>query len=126
MNTKDIGNYGEKCAAKYLEKNGYKIVERNYRTSFSEIDIIAVSGDVLCFVEVKTRSNVDYGLPCEAVNYRKRQKIIKGAMQYMSINNIKKAVRFDVVEVYIKPGGIFFCSKPAVNHIKNAFDGNGR
>ncbi len=121
MNTKSIGDYGERCAARYLRKNRYKIIERNYKTKISEIDIIATDGDCLCFVEVKTRSNTDYGLPCEAVDSRKRHQIIKGAMSYMVKHHIDSAVRFDVVEVYT--GGMF--KKPRINLIKNAFSTDG-
>ena len=123
MNTKKTGDYGEYCAVKYLCKQGYKIVERNYRTRFSEIDIIAYDGDCMCFIEVKTRSRDDYGLACEAVNTKKQQKIIMGASHYISTNNIDAPFRFDVVEVYTN-GGIF--SSKRINIIKNAFDATGR
>ncbi len=124
MNTKTIGDYGEKFAVKYLKQNGYKILERNYKTRFCEIDIIAKDGDTLCFVEVKTRSNTDYGLPCESVGYRKRSKIISGASYYVSSKMLDVAVRFDVAEVYLKEKGIF--KNPEINIIKNAFDATGR
>lgn len=123
MNTKKIGEYGEKIAASYLKKNGYKIVEKNYRTRSSEIDIIAYDGEVLCFVEVKTRSRTDYGLPCQAVNYRKQQKIINGALYFMSTHNLQSDVRFDVAEVYLNKGITII---PKVNIIKNAFETSGR
>ncbi|MBQ6998179.1 MAG: YraN family protein [Clostridia bacterium] len=123
MNTKKIGDYGEDCAAKYLSKNGYKIVKRNYKTKFCEIDIIAYDGDCLCFVEVKTRNREDYGLACEAVDYKKRQKIIKGALFYTSVNGIDAPVRFDVAEVYINSSHLFSTKK--INIIKNAFDASG-
>ncbi len=123
MNTKKIGDYGEDCAAKYLSKNGYKIVKRNYKTKFCEIDIIAYDGDCLCFVEVKTRNREDYGLACEAVDYKKRQKIIKGALFYTSVNGIDAPVRFDVAEVYISNSHLFSTKK--INIIKNAFDASG-
>lgn len=119
MNTKQIGDYGEKCAAKYLSKHGYKIIERNYRNKISEIDIIAYDGDCLCFVEVKTRNRKDYGLACEAVDCRKQHKLIIGAQFYIAVNNITAPVRFDVAEVYIEKGRIFTTKK--INVIKNAF-----
>ncbi len=123
MNTKKIGDYGEDYAAKYLSKNGYRLVKRNYKTKFCEIDIIAYDGDCLCFVEVKTRNREDYGLACEAVDYRKRQKIIKGALFYTSVNNINAPIRFDVIEVYINSTHLFSAKK--INIIKNAFDASG-
>lgn len=122
MNTKSIGYAGEKYAAKYLSNSGYKIVERNYKSRFFEIDIIAYDGECICFVEVKTRSREDYGLPCEAVDYKKKQKIIKGALHYVTTNNIDAPIRFDVAEVYLNSG--IFSSK-RINIIKNAFDASG-
>ena len=119
MNTKKIGDYGEEKAVKYLSGCGYKIIERNYRTKFCEIDIIASDGDCLCFIEVKTRNRTDYGLACEAVDYKKQQKIIKGALAYTCTNNITMDVRFDVVEVYIFKKGFF--AREKINVIKNAF-----
>ena len=119
MKTKTIGDYGEKLAARYLTKNGYKIVEKNYRERTFEIDIIAYDGDCLCFVEVKTRNRDDYGLACEAVNFAKQQKIIKGALTYITANNIDSPTRFDVVEVYVKDMNLL--SKKRINIIKNAF-----
>lgn len=119
MNTKKIGDYGEEFAAKFLSKNGYKILKRNYRTRTSEIDIIARDGECLCFVEVKTRNRTDYGLACEAVDYKKQRKIINGALGYISSNYITSPVRFDVVEVYTEKTGLF--SRPKINIIKDAF-----
>jgi len=124
MNTKITGDFGERCAVAHLKKNGYKIVECNFKTKISEIDIIAYDGDCLCFIEVKTRSSTEYGLACEAVDYRKQKKIISGASLYMSLHNVSSAVRFDVVEVYIRKG---ILSTPyKINVIKNAFDASRR
>lgn len=124
MNTKRIGDYGEEYAAKYLDKHGYRIVNRNYRCKNCEIDIIAYDGDCLCFIEVKTRNRQDYGLACEAVNYRKQQKIIRGALFYITVNNISAPVRFDVVEVYLNSSHLLASKR--INIIKNAFDASGR
>lgn len=125
MNTKSIGDYGERCAARYLKRHGYKIIERNYRTSFSELDIIATDGEYLCFVEVKTRSNIEFGLPCEAVDVRKRHKLINGATHYAVEKRLDLPIRFDVAEVYISKG---ILKRAKVNLIKNAFtaEGSGR
>ena len=123
MNTKKIGDYGEDIASRYLSRHGYKIIDRNYRTRFFEIDIVAYDGDCLCFVEVKTRNRSDFGLPCEAVDYRKRQKITRGALHYMANNNVDAPVRFDVVEVFADSKKLF--TIPKINLIKNAFDATG-
>ena len=79
MSTKDKGNFGEDCAAKFLEDNGYKIVARNFRIRSAEIDIIAQLDKLIIFVEVKARSSIRHGLPSEAVNLRKQKKIIEAA-----------------------------------------------
>lgn len=120
MNTTQIGRLGEDAAARYLESKGYSIAERNFRSHTSEIDIIAYNNGMICFVEVKTRKNSDFGYPCEAVNYRKRTKITQGAVSYIRSRHIECEIRFDVIEVYGGfVGGVFAVSK--INHIENAF-----
>lgn len=114
------GKFGEDTAKNYLSKNGYAILETNYRCREGEIDIIARDGDCLVFVEVKTRKNADYGAPCEAVGLAKQRKIIMAAQNYMADNNIDCAVRLDVIEVfYQKRAGTYRTLR--LNHIKNAF-----
>lgn len=107
---KKLGHKGERLAAKYLKRNGYKILQKNYRTSFCEVDIIAKCGDVLCFCEVKTRNSDLYGAPSEAVNYAKRQLYIRAAHHYL-MGSEDCTVRFDVIEVY----------RGEINHIENAY-----
>jgi len=113
-----FGRNGEKRAALYLKKNGYKIIETNYKTPISEIDIIAYDKNVLCFIEVKTRKNADFGTPSEAVDKRKQQKIIQGAFYFLQHKNLECEMRFDVVEVYADKD----FKKVNFNLIKNAFD----
>ena len=115
-----LGQKGEDIAARYLKKKGYTILERNYRTKNSEIDIIAKKGDTLCFVEVKARSSQLYGTPSQAVNYYKIKKISRGAMAYMSRITEDLCIRFDVIEVYHNPRSFF--SRYQINHIENAFE----
>ena len=86
--TKNLGNAGENFAARYLEQHGYKILEKNFRVRSAEIDIIAQIGDVIVFVEVKTRSNIRYGLPAEAVNFRKQKKLSKRQAYFFKTKNI--------------------------------------
>ena len=107
---KDLGKKGERLAAKYLKRKGYKILQKNYRTPFCEVDIIAKCGDVLCFCEVKTRNSDLYGAPSEAVNYAKQQLYIRAAHHYPRDND-DCTVRFDIIEVY----------RGEINHIENAF-----
>src|SRR5690348_10664811 len=96
---KQIGNSGEEEAVNYLQKNGYKIIQKNYRCKIGEIDIIAKDSDYLVFIEVKSRKDNQYGAPGEAVNYFKQQKIIKVAQYYLMTKGIDPNVRFDVVEI---------------------------
>lgn len=116
------GKLGESYAAKYLAQNGYKILEMNYKCPMAEIDIIAKDGDgTLCFVEVKTRKNKNYGYCADFIFKSKIDKMILGARSYMARHNVTSAVRFDIIEVY---GKILYSgfSVDEINHIKNAFD----
>lgn len=83
MSTKITGNYGEDLACEYLKKNGYKILERNYRIRGGEIDIVARDGDYLVFVEVKARYSHEYGLPAESVTHWKIKHLLKTAQFYL-------------------------------------------
>lgn len=106
-----LGFFGERKAARYLKKNGYKILERNYRCPAGEIDIIAEKDEVIAFVEVKTRTSDAFGLPNEAVNARRRKRYVNAVNCYFAGREIDVTVRFDIIEV--TPDG--------VNHIENAF-----
>ena len=117
--TKNLGNAGENFAANYLESRGYKIFSKNFRVRSAEIDIIAEKDDVIIFVEVKTRSSTKHGLPIEAVNFRKQQKIIDAASVFLQDEKyFDKACRFDVIEIY--SDGVKFSAR----HIENAFEVN--
>ncbi len=116
MNVNIIGSLGEKAACRFLKKNQYKILGRNYRKPYGEIDIIAQHGDTVSFVEVKTRKNEQFGLQCEAVTYTKRRKLIQTAYTYIEENKIDANYSFDIIEVYHDEGKI-----KSVRHIKNAF-----
>jgi putative endonuclease len=111
---RQVGDFGEDLTIKYLEKNGYKILERNYLKRFGEIDIIALKDELISFVEVKTRKNQAHGYPAEAVNFSKQEKIIKTAQAFLIENNYTDyLISFDVCEVYTESGRI--------NYIENAF-----
>lgn len=114
-NTKQIGNYGETVAAKYLKRKGYKIIARNYSCKFGEIDIIAQQDETLVFVEVKTRTSTLYGTPAEAVTYNKKQHIVNTAKYYIMMSKYDGNIRFDVVEVYLVGG-----KAERIEHIENA------
>ncbi len=92
---------GEQLAADYLSQNGFRILERNYRSGrFGEVDIIATEKEYICFIEVKTRTGELFGTPAEAVGYAKRQKIRALAWSYLKYRNLgEQNMRFDIVEV---------------------------
>jgi putative endonuclease len=111
------GTEGEDTAARYLEKKGYEIIKRNYRTCGAEIDLIAKKGETLCFVEVKTRKSGDFGLPEEFVDFWKRRKIIRAARVFIGRRKYADMyVRFDIVSV------VYDGVKTKINHIQDAFE----
>ena len=113
MNNIQKGRLGEQIALNYLIDNNASILDTNYRIKTGEIDIIAKLNEELVFIEVKSRSNIKFGYPSEAVNYNKIRKIINTAKYYMLKNNLNNMqIRFDVIEVYLK--------EDKINHIVNA------
>ena len=101
IDSKAVGELGENIAARYLANSGYAILEKNYACKFGEIDIIAKKGTVLAFVEVKTRTNISYGYPEEAVNKYKIKKI-KNTANFFIVNNKPLQdfnFRFDVISI---------------------------
>ena len=108
-----LGQIGENLAMNYLLKKQYEIIGKNFRCKSGEIDVIAIKGEYLVFIEVKTRSNARYGIPSEAVTKQKRKHIYKTAKYYLYINHIEHSfVRFDVIEIYVVK------NKFRINHIK--------
>lgn len=100
MSNKNLGDNGEQLACQYLQKQGYKILERNYRIRGGEIDIVAKEGNVLVFVEVKTRWSHDYGLPAESMTSWKIKALLKTAKFYVQkIHWGEKEYRLDFVGV---------------------------
>lgn len=95
-----IGALGEEAAVKTLKKQGYKILERNFRTRRGEIDIIASDGEYTCFVEVRLRKNNRFGSPADTIDERKRRRIINTAKYYAVKKHIYDTpMRFDVVVI---------------------------
>ncbi len=84
---KFIGNYGEKLASNYLIDNNYKILENNFRNFLGEIDIISIKHNILVITEVKSRYNINYGYPQEAVTYSKQKSIAKITSSYINFKN---------------------------------------
>ncbi len=112
------GAQGEDIAVRTLKKCHYTIVERNFRTPAGEIDIIARDGDFLVFVEVRTRSSIEFGLPQETILAHKRDRLTRAARWYLQKNRIEDVpCRFDVVAIVRRDG----TKEPQVEVIRNAF-----
>ena len=116
---KTLGTYGEQIAGKFLEQKGYTILEMQYSAHGCEVDVIAQKGDLIAFVEVKSRIGSGYGQPVESVNVAKQKRIITAAEQFL-MDYPEADVRFDVVEIMATQAGEEYAIK-RVNHIENAF-----
>ena len=111
------GAHGEEAAGALLEAGGCRILARNYRCPFGEIDLVALDQGILIFVEVKTRSSTAWGSPRDAVTPAKRRKIARSASHYMLAHLEQEcAYRADIVEVALRRGTV-----AAVRHLKGAF-----
>ena len=119
----ELGKKGENLAVGFLRKKGYRIVAANFRSPLGEIDLVAQEGDVTVFVEVKTRSSVEYGMPQESVTSAKQIQILKTALIYLKKNNLGSGnYRFDVVSVIMdSDGGV-----KSLELIKDAFEPDTR
>lgn len=116
-----LGRLGEDEAVDFLKTNGYEIIARNYKTKAAEIDIVARDKDVYCFVEVKTRKDLRFGLPQEAVKVPKQNKISIAALTFLKEYKLfDRKARFDVVSIAYSEGA------PKINLIKNAFELNSK
>ena len=109
------GHAGEKLAVQFLKKEGYQILETNWRFRKAEIDIIAQKDEYILFVEVKTRSTTNFGSPELFVDRKKQQLIIIAANAYLQEKGIDKEGRFDIVGVLLTKG------KYEIRHIEEAF-----
>ena len=113
----EIGRKGESIAVRYLKKQGYKIVEQNYRSKVGEIDIIARDKKTLVFVEVKTRSSRSFGSPKWAVTPQKQKAISMTALYYLKVTNQTGVnARCDVVSILARR------EAPQIELVRNAFD----
>jgi putative endonuclease len=112
-----FGSLGEDAAAELLRKSGYRIVARNHRCQRGEVDVIAEKGELLVFVEVRTRATSLFGAPEETVDGRKQRRVIAAARDYLAQRRgPARAARFDVIAVVDGPGG------PSLTHFENAFE----
>ncbi len=112
-----LGAEGERIAEKFLRRQRYVILQRNYRCRAGEIDLVALDRDAVVFIEVKTRVVPGFGTPFEAVHPRKQRQIVRAAQHYLSDNRLHdRNARFDVVGVWWEDG------EPRCELVKNAFD----
>ena len=119
ITNKALGSYGESLARQYLREQGYQILEENFRNKLGEIDLIAQDGKTICFVEVKTRKNLDQGQPYEAITPWKIRKLSQMATFYLKhkFHTVEILSRFDVISIVQDNE-----NSPSIKHIKNAFD----
>ncbi|WP_025351743.1 YraN family protein [Nocardia nova] len=112
-----LGAHGEELAAQFLREAGIRIVERNWRCRYGELDLIVTDGDTTAFVEVKTRTGLGFGTPAEAVTFAKRQRIRRLALLWLAEQDGPwLRVRFDVISVLLLPG-----EPPRIEHVRAAF-----
>jgi len=114
---RDLGIRGERLAAAHLERLGYTILDRNYRSGRREVDLIVGLGDLVAFVEVKTRAGEGFGHPLEAITALKRREVERVAVRWQQRNGRPwQLYRFDAVGVLIRSG-----AAPVIEHIPNAW-----
>ncbi len=115
---KRLGAFGEGLAQDYLKSQGYKIIDKNFRCCFGEVDIVAEDNNSIVFIEVKTRSSLAFGTPKDAISMKKKTSLTKVASAYLKKSELThRSARFDVVSILItdKEGA-------KIELIKNAFD----
>ena len=113
-----FGNRGERLAAKTLKAKGYRILARNCRSRWGEIDLIAMDGNTIVFVEVKTRSEQTQGRPEEAVTATKQKQISRAAAAWLQRNRLNHHhCRFDVIAIVWRTG-----EDPLIDHFQSAFE----
>jgi putative endonuclease len=116
--TGSLGQRGENAAARFLKRKGYQILARHVDSPLGELDIIAVDGRTIVFVEVKTRTSTDAGHPSEAIDARKQHRMTQSALAYLKSHGLLKyAARFDVVAITWPEES----RRPVIEHFQNAF-----
>ena len=111
----DLGQLGEDLAVDFLQKNGYEILDRNWRFQKAEVDIIAQKNNILAVVEVKTRSCLEFGLPQDFVKPKKIQLLVKAVNEYVVSKDLDVTVRFDIIAIHYTKATI------DIEHIEEAF-----
>ncbi len=117
-----LGNKGERAAARYLRSLGYQILSRQYANRWGELDLIAIDGDSIVFVEVKTRRSNAAGHPVEAVTRDKQRRMTQQALAWLKRRKLlNHRARFDVIAI-VWPSG---ARQPEITHYRNAFEPTG-
>ena len=111
-----MGRRGEDLAVRFLTQNQYKVLERNWRYSRSEIDIIASIDDILVFIEVKTRRSDVFASPEESVDQAKQRKIVDAANRYMDLHQYEDEIRFDIISIVMHSDYSY-----TIKHFEDAF-----
>ena len=109
-----IGRWGEQVAAEYLQTRGYELVDSNVRTPYGEIDLIVRRGEIVIFVEVKTRTSASYGYPEESITPRKQEHMFASAEHYAQENALEHW-QIDAISVEGKPSG----KSPKITHFED-------
>lgn len=112
-----FGKTGEQIAKNHLEKNGYEILEENWRTGRAEIDLIAYKNKTIIFIEVKTRSGTFFGHPEDFVNNKKQKLFTDAAEEYLYQTQHKGEIRFDIISIILDKDA----TTPNLKHIEDAF-----
>ena len=121
--SESLGRRGERAAARFLRRLGYKIIATGQRNALGEIDLVAIDGDAIVFVEVKTRASHDKGHPADAVHENKQRQLSRLATAYLKRRGmLEQRARFDIVAVTWPVGR----KQPDIEHLKNAFEPSGR
>ena len=119
---KSLGLRGEDAAAKYLKRQGYHILARHVDVRVGELDIVAVDGRTVVFVEVKTRTSTDAGTPADAIDEHKQQRMTRAALAYLKSHGLLEySARFDVVALTWPRNA----RRPTIEHFENAFAPSG-
>lgn len=111
----DLGILGEQAAVNYLQKNGYTVLEKNWRYKKAEIDVIALYQNTLVCIEVKTRSSLSLGEPQNFVTPKKVKLLIQAINQYVIVKELSLEIRFDIISI------VSTNKECKINHIENAF-----
>ena len=112
----DLGKRGEDIAKEYLENKGYQILKMNWRHKRAEIDLIAKIKGIIVFIEVKTRSSIDFGQPEDFVDWKKEKQFEFASLYFIEQNNHHGEIRFDVIAITFE-----HTNKYLINHIEDAF-----